>query len=126
MTSMRAHSQRHRCGKMTQGPMTARGESCTRYGVRPRWPLRVAIPLWIGLAVAGWAAVVVSGYSVIRHENEVAVIDKIEQPERALVRDGGTGPYPALTRDEIKLLNIVAPAGTAVADALTPSTGQVR
>ena len=107
--------------------MAARGDTpCIHYGVRPRWPRRVAIPLWIGLAVASWVAVVVPGYSVIRHENEVTVIDKMEPPERALVRDGGTGPYPALTREEIKLLNIVAPAGAAAADALTLSNGQVR
>ncbi len=79
------------------------------YGTRRRWSLRAAIPLWIGLAVTGWAAVVISVYSFMRHENEVAVIDKIEQPERQLVRDAAQ-PTPAVAREDINRVNAIAPA----------------
>ena len=76
----------------------------SNYGSRQRWSLRAAIPLWIGLAVGGWAAVVVSVYSFVRHDNEVAVIDKIDQPDRQLA-------------DEINRIQAIAPA--AGADATT-------
>lgn len=84
------------------------------YGTRRRWSLRAAIPLWIGLAVAGWAAVIVSVYSFMRHENEVAVIEKIERPDRLLTRDRMTPQAPSIVREDADRLNTIAPAsGTA-------------
>lgn len=44
-----------------------------------RWSLRAALSLWIGLAVAGWAIAVIVAYSLIRHEGELANIERAKQ-----------------------------------------------
>jgi hypothetical protein len=82
----------------------------SHYSNRRQWSLRAAIPLWIGLAVAGWAAVVISVYSFVRHENEVAVIEKIDPADRQLVREQTTQPTPAMAREELNRLDAVTPA----------------
>jgi len=82
----------------------------SQYGSRRRWSLRAAIPLWIALAVAGWSAVVLSVYSFMRHENEVAVIDKIEQPDGKIARETKAPDAPVVGRDDIDRVNTVAPA----------------
>ena len=91
------------------------------YGSRRPWSLRAAIPLWIALAVAGWSAVVLSVYSFMRHENEVAVIDKIEQPDGKVARETKAPDAPIVGRDDLDRLNTVSPAaGPGAKTSTTP------